>query len=157
MGSYRIFHRINKPRSMATSQAQTVDQPIPEREHPIHPGLKLRDLLEAISMPQVRLAELLNMNRSQLNEILSGRRPVNMSTSMLLEAIFDIPADVWINMQNDYDAYAFLHDSKSQTEYERAHRYARQEMGKYVDAVHRFGSTLVSKQPSDCNNDSSEM
>ena len=148
MGLYNVFHRLNKPRSMATSQAQTVDKPLQKRECPIHPGVKLRELLEAIGMPQVRLAELLGMNRSQLNDILNSRRSMNMSTSMLLEAIFDIPAKVWINLQNEYDAYSFLHDNKSQEQYERAHRYARQEMGKYVDAVHRFGAMLIPKDSS---------
>ena len=148
MGWYNVFHRINKPRSMATSQAQTVDKPIPKRECPIHPGVKLRELLEAIGMPQVRLAELLGMNRSQLNDILNCRRAMNMSTSMLLEAIFDIPAEVWINMQNEYDAYSFLHDDKLQAQYERAHRYARQEMGKYVDAVHRLETMPIPKNSS---------
>lgn len=137
MSGFHIFHRFNRPRSMEISQAQTEpSKPIEERECPIHPGVHLRKMLQEIGMPQVRLAELLHMSRSQFNDILSGRRSLNMSTAMLLEAVFDIPAKVWIGMQNDYDAYYFLHDPESQQLYEHAHRYARMEMGKYVDAVH---------------------
>lgn len=134
-----IFRRINKPRSMAVSVAKTTPlQPIPERELPIHPGVQLRQLLKAITMPQVRLAELMKMQQSQLSEVLSGHRPVNMSMAMLLEAIFDIPANVWIRMQNEYDEYFFLHDEESQEKYHYAHNHARTEMGKYVDAVHNM-------------------
>jgi len=147
MAGFNVFHRFNKPRSLDVSQAKTeAVQHIAEREQPIHPGAQLRKLLEDIGMPQVRLAELLHMNRSQLNEILSCRRSVNMSTAMLLEAVFDIPAEVWIGMQNDYDAYYFLHDKDSQSLYEHAHRYARMEMGQYVDAVHRI-ETFLTTQP----------
>lgn len=150
MSGNQIFHRFNKPRSLDVSQAQTESaRPIAEREEcPIHPGVQLRKLLEDIGMPQVRLAELLHMSRSQLNDILSCRRSLNMSTAMLLEAVFDIPAEVWIGMQNDYDAYYFLHDKDSQILYERAHRYAREEMGKYVDAVHRMEYVLSTLEPS---------
>lgn len=130
---------------MDISQAKTAEKPIKEREIPVHPGAQLRKLLEKIRMPQVRLAELMHMNRSQLNEILSCRRPVNVSTAMLLEAIFDIPSEVWIDMQNEYDTYYFLHDKKSKELYDKAHRMARQEMGQYVDAVHRFEEIATKK------------
>lgn len=131
------YHRINKPKSMETSVSQTVaPHPIAERTEPVHPGIQLRQLLKAICMPQVRLAELMQMQSSQLSEILSARRPINMSTAMLLEAVFDIPADVWIRMQNEYDEYYFLHDEESLRKYNWAHSHARLENGKYVDAVH---------------------
>jgi len=149
MAGFQVFHRFNKPRSLDVSVAQTeAPQPIAEREQPVHPGVQLRQLLEDIGMPQVRLAELLNMSRAQLNDILSCRRSLNMSTAMLLEAAFDIPAEVWIGMQNDYDAYYFLHDTKSQELYDRTHRHARLEMGKYVDAVHRMETILTTQLPS---------
>lgn len=131
-----IFRRINKPRSMDVSVAKTTPlHPIKERELPVHPGVQLRKLLQTISMPQARLAELMRMQPSQLNEVLNARRPLNMSIAMLLEAIFDIPANVWIRMQNEYDEYFFLHDQVSQEKYAYAREHARNEMGKYVDAV----------------------
>ena len=70
---------------------------------PTHPGELIRDEIEARGLTQARVAESIGVRPSLLNEIIKGKRAVNTEISLLLEAALNIPADMLLNLQSDYN------------------------------------------------------
>ena len=67
-----------------------------------HPGLLLVDEMEANEYSQIDLANLMGINRSQLNEIIKGKRNINAEMALLLEKALGIDADFWMEVQKNY-------------------------------------------------------
>ena len=70
---------------------------------PTHPGELIKDELEANSITQAKLAESIGVKPSLLNEIINGKRGVNTEMALLIEAALNIPADLLLNLQSDYN------------------------------------------------------
>lgn len=70
---------------------------------PTHPGELIRDELEAVHMTQARLAENIGVSPSLVNEIIKGKRGVNTEMALLIEAALNIPADLLLKLQSDYN------------------------------------------------------
>ena len=70
---------------------------------PTHPGELIRDELQSIGMTQSKLAERIGVSPSLLNEVINGKRPVNTELALLLEASIGVPADIWLNLQSEYN------------------------------------------------------
>ncbi|MDE7412690.1 MAG: HigA family addiction module antidote protein [Muribaculaceae bacterium] len=70
---------------------------------PTHPGELIRDELMAGNITQAKLAESIDVKASLLNEIIKGKRGVNTELALLIEAALNIPADLLLNLQNDYN------------------------------------------------------
>ena len=70
---------------------------------PSHPGELIRDELEARNLTQARLAESIGVSPSLLNEIIKGKRGVNTEMALLIEAALNVPADLLLALQNDYN------------------------------------------------------
>ena len=70
---------------------------------PTNPGELIKDELEAMNLTQAKLAESIGVKPSLLNEIIKGKRSVNTEIALLLEAAINIPADLLLNLQNDYN------------------------------------------------------
>jgi HTH-type transcriptional regulator/antitoxin HigA len=68
-----------------------------------HPGLLLADEMEANGYSQIDLAKLIDIKRSQLNEIIKGKRNINADLALLLEKAMGIDADFWMEAQKNYD------------------------------------------------------
>lgn len=68
-----------------------------------HPGEMLADELEARAIKQQEFAQQIGMQKSQLNEIIKGKRPINAEVAVLIEASLGISANFWLNAQNNYD------------------------------------------------------
>lgn len=68
-----------------------------------HPGEILADELQARGIKQQEFAQQIGMQKSQLNEIIKGKRSINAEVAVLIEAAFGISADFWLNAQNNYD------------------------------------------------------
>jgi HTH-type transcriptional regulator / antitoxin HigA len=68
-----------------------------------HPGEMLADELEARAIKQQNFAQQIGMQKSQLNEIIKGKRSINAEVAVLIEAALGISADFWLNAQNNYD------------------------------------------------------
>lgn len=79
-----------------------------------HPGEMLADELEARGIKQQAFAQQIGMQKSQLNEIIKGKRSINAEVAVLLEAALDIPADFWLKAQNNYDIALVKIQSKVQ-------------------------------------------
>ena len=70
---------------------------------PTHPGELIKDELEAIHMTQAKLAENIGVSPSLVNEIIKGKRGVNTEMVLLIEAALNIPADLLLKLQSDYN------------------------------------------------------
>ena len=68
-----------------------------------HPGEMIKDELKARGMTQKKLAEETGIKPSVLSETINGKRSISLSVAVALEKAFDIPADMWMNMQTQYD------------------------------------------------------
>lgn len=79
----------------------TTKNPIPA--FATHPGTILADEMEANEYSQIDLAKLIDIKRSQLNEIIKGKRNLNADLALLLEKALGIDADFWMEAQKNYD------------------------------------------------------
>ena len=70
---------------------------------PTHPGELFKDELEANCLTQAKLAESIGVKPSLLNEIIKGKRGVNTEIALLIETALNIPADLLLNLQSDYN------------------------------------------------------
>ena len=70
---------------------------------PIHPGEMIKDEIEYRGISQKALAEEIGLPASVLNEVLNGKRAVTTEYALLLEAALGIEADLWLNLQTDYN------------------------------------------------------
>ena len=70
---------------------------------PTHPGELIKDELEVCNLTQAKLAESIGVKPSLLNEIIKGKRAVNTEMALLIEAALNIPADLLLNLQSDYN------------------------------------------------------
>lgn len=69
-----------------------------------HPGEILKCELEARGMSQKDLAEAIGKATPIINDIIKGRRGINVEIAVLLEMTLDnISAETWLNWQNAYD------------------------------------------------------
>ncbi|MBC6409602.1 MAG: HigA family addiction module antidote protein [Ekhidna sp.] len=69
-----------------------------------HPGILIKDELDAREdINQKDLAKELGVKASFLNEIIKGKRPLTADFAVILEKIFDIPADYWMRFQTQYE------------------------------------------------------
>jgi HTH-type transcriptional regulator / antitoxin HigA len=68
-----------------------------------HPGEMLADEIEARDLSQADFAKLIGMNKSQLNEILKGKRNITADLALLLEKTIGIDADFWLNAQKNFE------------------------------------------------------
>lgn len=70
---------------------------------PTHPGELIKDELESRKLTQAKLAESISVSPSLLNEIIRGKRGVNTEIALLIEAALNIPADLLLGLQMDYN------------------------------------------------------
>ncbi|MCH5243246.1 MAG: HigA family addiction module antidote protein [Muribaculaceae bacterium] len=70
---------------------------------PTHPGELIKDELEVLNMTQAKLAEKIEVKPSLLNEVIKGKRAVNTELALLIEAAINIPADMLLKLQADYN------------------------------------------------------
>lgn len=68
-----------------------------------HPGELIKDELKERQMTQKQLAELTGIKPSVLSETINGKRSVSLTVAMALEKALGIPADMWMNLQVQYD------------------------------------------------------
>lgn len=73
---------------------------------PSHPGEILReDVLPALNMPKVRLADHLGVSRQTLYAILREERAVTADVAARLARALGTSAVFWLNLQSHFDAW----------------------------------------------------
>lgn len=71
---------------------------------PVHPGEVLReDVLPAVKAKRVEIADALGISRQALHNILRGQAPVSAVLALKLERLFGGSAEMWCNLQRDYE------------------------------------------------------
>lgn len=68
-----------------------------------HPGVFIREELEARGWDQVDLAYILGMSAQQLSPLLNGKRDISVDMAAALGDAFDAPAEFFANLQKLYD------------------------------------------------------
>ena len=70
---------------------------------PTHPGEVLKEEIEYRGISQRKLAAQMNVDYSELNQILNSKRQVNTEYALLFEAVLGIEAEMLIKMQARYN------------------------------------------------------
>ena len=68
-----------------------------------HPGEMIKDELKERGMTQKQLSEQTGIKPSVLSETINGKRSISLSVAVALEKSLGIPADIWMNLQTQYD------------------------------------------------------
>ena len=68
-----------------------------------HPGEMIKDKLKERNMTQKQLSEMSGIKASILSETINGKRSISLNMAVALEKVLGVPADIWMNMQNQYD------------------------------------------------------
>lgn len=90
----------------------------------IHPGEMIKDELDSRNMTQKKLAEMTGIAPSVLNEVINGKRSVTTEYALLFEAALGIDADIWIDLQSDYDKQKARNDKSFLKRLENVKKYA---------------------------------
>jgi addiction module HigA family antidote len=74
------------------------------KQFAIHPGdILFTEFLEPMGLTSYRLAKELGVPLPRVYDIVKGKRSVSADTALRLGAFFGLPAQFWMNLQNDYD------------------------------------------------------
>ena len=69
----------------------------------IHPGEHLADELKALDMSANELAKELGVPANRLTQIIAGKRGITGDTALRLGKWFGTGADIWMNLQKNYE------------------------------------------------------
>ncbi|HYR86541.1 MAG TPA: HigA family addiction module antitoxin [Terriglobia bacterium] len=94
------------------------------KRRPTHPGELLREeILPAVEISQQRLADLLNVSRQTINEIVTEKRSVSIDMAYRLGRVFNMDPSTWIRMQEAVDVWETLQANAK--EYEKIEPFAK--------------------------------
>ena len=70
----------------------------------IHPGEILQsEFMEPLGLTSYRLAKELGVPLPRVHDVVLGKRSISADTALRLGVFFGLPAQFWMNLQNDYD------------------------------------------------------
>lgn len=81
----------------------------------IHPGELLLDELKALGITQVDFAKKIGMEKSQLNEVIKGKRSINAELAVMIEGVLGISDQYWMNLQSTYEIDLIKVDQRHQS------------------------------------------
>lgn len=71
---------------------------------PIHPGeILLEDFLKPMGISINRLAREIDVPPGRISTIVNCKRSITADTALRLAAYFGTSAELWLNLQGDYD------------------------------------------------------
>ena len=71
---------------------------------PITPGEILReDFMEPLGISINQLSRDLSVPPNRISEIVNGKRSITADTALRLERYFNVEAQFWLNLQNEFD------------------------------------------------------
>ena len=74
------------------------------RTFAIHPGeILLTEFMQPHGLTAYRLAKELCVPAPRVHDIVRGKRAISADTALRLGIYFGLPAQFWLNLQNDYD------------------------------------------------------
>jgi len=70
----------------------------------MHPGeILLEEFMKPAGLTAYRLAKDLSVPLPRIHDIVRGNRGITADTAIRLGIYFGLPAQFWLNLQNDYD------------------------------------------------------
>ncbi|EKR57214.1 HigA family addiction module antitoxin [Leptospira interrogans] len=81
-----------------------------------HPGLILKNYLDEIEVSQYRLAIETGIPRSNLSNLVLGKRSITPEIALRLGKFFGQTAKFWLNLQNTYDLFEAQNDHGKEIE-----------------------------------------
>ena len=70
----------------------------------IHPGeILLTEFMEPLGLTAYRLAKEIRVPAPRVGDIVRGKRAISADTALRLGIYFGLPAQFWLNLQNEYD------------------------------------------------------
>ena len=76
---------------------------------PVHPGEILKEeFLEPFGISQTQLALDLDIPFKTINEVINEKRNLNSELALKLSRYFGTSAELWLNLQNQFDIYFVL-------------------------------------------------
>lgn len=63
----------------------------------------IKDELKERNLTQKELSEMTGIKPSVLSETINGKRSVSLNVAVALEKALGVPAEVWMNLQTQYD------------------------------------------------------
>ena len=81
---------------------------------PVHPGeILLEDFMKPLKLSQNRLAREIGVPPRRINEIIHGKRAITADTAMRLSRFFGTSAQVWINLQAEYELDCIIYAERT--------------------------------------------
>jgi len=81
----------------------------------IHPGdILLTEFLQPMGLSAYRLAKELGVPLPRVYDIVKGKRSITADTALRLGVFFGLPAQFWMNLQNNYDLRVALPEGLKQ-------------------------------------------
>ena len=70
----------------------------------VHPGeVLLKDFIEPMALTRYKVAKAIHVAQRRIDEICSGQRAMSADTALRLGRLFGMDAQVWMNLQAQYD------------------------------------------------------
>src|SRR5204863_5641784 len=92
--------------ALITTEAMSM---LPTNRPPTHPGeMLLKEFLEPLGVSQVEAAGRMGVPFQRLNAIVKARRAVSADTALLLEALTEWDAQIWLALQAKWDLWHTL-------------------------------------------------
>ncbi|NQT68260.1 MAG: HigA family addiction module antidote protein [Desulfobacteraceae bacterium] len=83
------------------------------KRQPTHPGIIIKeDYLRPLSITIKDMAVILGVSRKTLSKIINERGSITPDMALRLSRAFDTTADLWMNLQKNYDLWLAEHTSK---------------------------------------------
>lgn len=80
-------------------------KPLKRGMTPSHPGSMLADLLEDWDITITEIAGMLEVSRKTVSEIINEKSSITPVMALRLEKLWNIRAETWLGMMNDYDLW----------------------------------------------------
>ncbi len=91
----------------------------------VHPGeVLLEEFLKPGNISQYRLAKAIGIPESRISSIISKERGISADTALRLARFFGTSAQLWLNLQNQYDLEQTEREKHSLLEKIQQHHFA---------------------------------
>ncbi len=76
--------------------------------NPAHPGLILKDEMQALDLTVTKLAKILGVSRVTVSEIINCKNRITAEMAVRIAKAFNTTPEFWNNMQASYDLWQAL-------------------------------------------------
>jgi len=90
-----------------------------------HPGFYIQEKLDEIGLTQTELAKRIGRTKKTVNEVITGKAPIEPETALQLERALSIPARFWNNAERQYRDHTVRKTERIRLEQQkdRLHRF----------------------------------